>query len=373
MQREFSYSPYTKDLHFQEWGEGDPLIALHPLALESTAFAGVARQFEQLGFRTLAADLPGFGRTPAPEGSSLTPGLMADAVISMARGLEKPPIVLGMSMGGRVALEVALRAPESIRGAVMVAPFLPWQSYRWALEYASILKPHWAYKVPIERAWPLLQHAADLLDTRPGIEHDWLARAAVRVVYYASCPATREAFLSAAREMALDPATGPRGVWTRLPTLEVPSVFLWAGRDAIIPRDHSKSVAAVAPRIPQLEVSCSGHFVSGVHFHCMENAMRAAVELVLDQEEEPVVDVISRPLSFTPCVAKEAQRRKKPSTTKKKKKATDAGSQPSGGLVTSCLGRLLAFLGIASLLGFVEDEEQEEAEELPRDDARQAG
>ena len=54
-------------MHLQEWGRGDPVIALHPLALESTAFAGVARELAARGLRTVAADLPGFGRTPAPE------------------------------------------------------------------------------------------------------------------------------------------------------------------------------------------------------------------------------------------------------------------------------------------------------------------
>jgi len=45
---------------FQEWGDADPLIALYPLALESTAFAGVAQLLAQRGLRTIAVDLPGF-------------------------------------------------------------------------------------------------------------------------------------------------------------------------------------------------------------------------------------------------------------------------------------------------------------------------
>ena len=94
-------------MYYQQWGAGDPLIALHPLALESTAFAGVATALEPLGLRTLAADLPGFGRTPAPDDTALTPAVLAQPVIELARSLERPPLLLGMSQGDRVALEAA--------------------------------------------------------------------------------------------------------------------------------------------------------------------------------------------------------------------------------------------------------------------------
>ena len=87
-------------LHYQEWGSGDPVIALHPLALESSAFAGVAGALSARGLRTLALDLPGFGRSPAPD-APLTPAVMAEPVIELARTLERPPLLLGMSLGGR--------------------------------------------------------------------------------------------------------------------------------------------------------------------------------------------------------------------------------------------------------------------------------
>ena len=47
-------------LHYETWGEGDPVIALHPLALESSAFAGVAQVLERQRLRTLAVDLSVF-------------------------------------------------------------------------------------------------------------------------------------------------------------------------------------------------------------------------------------------------------------------------------------------------------------------------
>ena len=268
-------------VHTQEWGAGDPVIALHPLALESTAFAGLGEDLASYGLRTIAVDLPGFGVTPAPP-VPLTPAVLAEPVIALARELETPPVVLGMSMGGRVALEAALSAPKLFRGAVFVAPYLPWRRYRRLLAAAHRLDPAWADKLPMERIWPVLERFALFVEGRPAHEHDWVFRAAARVVYYGSCPATRHAFLSAARELALDPADGPQGLWTRLRKLELPSTFVWGGRDGLIPSSHAAEVASVRPGCDHVEVDCAAHFVSGPHYRCMRRATALAVIRTLE-------------------------------------------------------------------------------------------
>ena len=286
-------------MHFQEWGSGDPVIALHPLALESTAFAGVARLLTLQGLRTLGADLPGFGLTPAPEGP-LTAERLAAPVVELARSLETPPLLLGMSLGGRVALEAALMDPSAFRGAVFVAPYLPWRRGRWALPLARWMDPRWAERIPLERAWPLLKRVAQAIESVPRLENDWLARASVRVVYYSSCPATRANLISAAREMALEPAFGRHGVWTRLAGLRIPAVFLWAGKDALIPREHAAHVADTLPSARQIEVPCSGHFVNGAHYGCFEHAMALAVTHALAESRGLE---FSSAQSLAPCLA----------------------------------------------------------------------
>jgi pimeloyl-ACP methyl ester carboxylesterase len=271
------------EVHTQEWGSGDPVIALHPLALESTAFAGLGEDLGREGLRTIAVDLPGFGASEAPP-VSLTPAVLAAPVIELARSLETPPLVVGMSMGGRVALEIALSAPDAIRGAVLVAPYLPWRNYRWAMGAARALDPNWADYMPLEKMWPVLKRLAVFLDELPAFEHDWIARASARFIYYGSCPATRHAFLSAARELALDPAFGPDGLWTRLAELTMPTTFVWGGRDGLIPSTHCDDVSDAQPKADQVEVDCAAHFVSGPHFRCMRRATRLAVLRTLEAE-----------------------------------------------------------------------------------------
>ncbi|MEW6271121.1 MAG: hypothetical protein AB1689_17705 [Thermodesulfobacteriota bacterium] len=62
-------------LYRREWGDGQPVIAMHPLGLESSAFEGFGRVLARHGMRTIAVDLPGFGRTPMPAGR-LTPAVL---------------------------------------------------------------------------------------------------------------------------------------------------------------------------------------------------------------------------------------------------------------------------------------------------------
>ncbi len=273
-------------LFTQEWGTGRPVIMLHPLALESTAFGGVARLLTGRDVHTIAVDLPGFGRTPGPD-APLTPACMAEPVIELARSLATPPVVLGMSMGGRVALEAALREPAAFRGMVLVAPFLPWRSMIWMLSLAQWMSPKAAERIPLEWFWPRLQRISTTLEARPAFEHNWLARASMRVAYYLSCPATRAHLVSAAREMALDPAFGPGGTWTRLARLAIPGAFVWGERDALIPASHAAAVAALLPRAHHVKVACSAHFMNGRHQRCLETAMASAVLHTLDAAAPP--------------------------------------------------------------------------------------
>src|SRR5512143_154073 len=151
-------------LHKREWGEGQPVIAMHPLGLESSAFEGMAMVLARHGMRTIAVDLPGFGRPPLPSGG-LAAAVMAAPVLGLARSLPVPPVVFGLSMGGRVALEAALTAPDAFRGSIAIAPFLPWLRHRFLLDRAGAIDPRLADWMPFEHAWPVLRWVARALET----------------------------------------------------------------------------------------------------------------------------------------------------------------------------------------------------------------
>ena len=264
-------------LHTREWGRGATVIALHPLALESSAFEGIAAALDERGMRTLAVDLPGFGQTPAPPGP-LTPAVLAEPVIALAHGLDAPARILGISLGGRVALEAVLLAPEAFRSAIVISPYLPWKRMRWMLGSARHLDPRLAERFPLERAWPLLKWLADRVERLPYVRDDPITRAGVRMLYYASCPATRASILSAARELALEPAFGPRGFWTRLAALRVPTAFVWGEQDRLVSYRFARHVASALPGARHAVLRCCGHAPYGVHGRCLAGAVGGVLD-----------------------------------------------------------------------------------------------
>ena len=289
----------------REWGQGQPLIALHPLGLESSAFEGLGNALAEEGVRTIAVDLPGFGATPAP-GGRLTPAVLAEPVLSLARELEPRPVLLGYSMGGRVALEAILSEPESFRSAIILAPHLPWTRFRWATPLANLMSPELADRVPIEMLWPLLKWVAHELQTLPLLKDDSVAQAGVRLIYYMSCPATRASIVSAAREMALDPAEGPQALWTRLASLALPTTFIWGERDRMVPLRFAYKVAKVAPQARQISLPCVSHAMNGPHCRCLAAlvAWLLSAAHVIDAEHPPLPGVYQppgAPFESAPC------------------------------------------------------------------------
>lgn len=72
-------------------------------------------------WRVIAWDLPGHGTSPAAA-AAFTVADLADAVAAGARGLTPGPVLYaGVSLGGTVGLELALRHPDLLSGAAIVA------------------------------------------------------------------------------------------------------------------------------------------------------------------------------------------------------------------------------------------------------------
>ena len=111
-------------LHIEESGEGTgrPLLLLHGF----TGAAAAWRPFRDAwpGARQLAADLPGHGRSLAPPDRPRPHDIdgTIDALLAAMddRGV-RAFALLGYSMGGRVALRLALRAPERVAGLIVVS------------------------------------------------------------------------------------------------------------------------------------------------------------------------------------------------------------------------------------------------------------
>lgn len=115
----------TSEVYFEEAGVGAPLLCLHTAGSDSRQYQDLMCDEEVVSnWRVIAFDMPSHGRSSPPDGwwereHSLTTESYASTVMAFveALGLERP-VVLGCSMGGTAALELARAYPEDIGGVI---------------------------------------------------------------------------------------------------------------------------------------------------------------------------------------------------------------------------------------------------------------
>jgi branched-chain amino acid transport system permease protein len=110
------------DMYYVEKGNGLPVLYVHGNNASGRSFE---RAMDVPGCRTVAPDMPNFGRSaPLPVPASID--LYADAVAKFAQalGLERP-LLVGHSLGGGVAISLAVRYPQLFRGLILVNSMAP--------------------------------------------------------------------------------------------------------------------------------------------------------------------------------------------------------------------------------------------------------
>lgn len=125
----------TAELFGEVRGDHPRVLALHGWGRDRTDFDAVLD-----GIDSIALDLPGFGASPAPS-AAWGAEEYAEAVAPVLDRFEDPPIIVGHSFGGRVA--VCLANHRLIRGLVLVGvpllrrepagrPKVSYRLVRWA-------------------------------------------------------------------------------------------------------------------------------------------------------------------------------------------------------------------------------------------------
>lgn len=105
--------------HVVENGSGPPLVLLHGFTGSAGNWQPVLAAFD--GFRTIAVDIVGHGRSPAPSIlDAYRIDRAADALLATLAHLDALPChLLGYSMGGRLALYTAVHHPTALRSLIL--------------------------------------------------------------------------------------------------------------------------------------------------------------------------------------------------------------------------------------------------------------
>ena len=167
-------------------------------------------------FRVIAVDLPGFGDSDKPIGAAYDARFFARAGIDLldALGLDRVHVI-GNSLGGRVALEIALRHPGRVGRLGLLAPSLAWRRDRPWVPLLRLTRPELGLVQLAPR--PLVD--AIVRRVIPGADEGWTAAGVDEFLRAYLTPAGRAAFYAAARQIYLEEPHGEEGFWPRLRTL----------------------------------------------------------------------------------------------------------------------------------------------------------
>jgi pimeloyl-ACP methyl ester carboxylesterase len=238
-----------------EAGTGDPAILLHGLGATKASMLPTLGALARAGRRAIAIDLPGFGDSTKPLLAPYDARYFARAVIALfdALDLQRADLV-GNSMGGRVAIEVGLRAPQRAGRLVLLAPSLAWLRARPWAPYLKLVPTQLGVIQPAPRR--IVEFI--VRSVIPGSDNEWTAAGIDEFLRSYLTPRGRAAFYAAARNIYLEEPDGPNGFWTRLRELRPPSLFVWGRHDPVVPFGFARHVRDALPNATHLELDC-GH------------------------------------------------------------------------------------------------------------------
>ena len=137
-------------MHYEVSGQGDPVLLINGLSAPAVNWTLQAKALER-HFTVVTFDNRGVGETDLSAEPVYTTGQMADDAAGILRQLKIPRAhVVGASMGGTIAMELALRNPKMARSLTLACT--------WAEADARFLHTieSWislAYRVPIEERY----------------------------------------------------------------------------------------------------------------------------------------------------------------------------------------------------------------------------
>ena len=225
------------ELHYEEAGEGEPLILLHGNGEDHRYFTRQIEHFSKT-MHVIAPDTRGHGKSPRGD-EPLSIAGFADDLYGFMNSLEIPhAAILGFSDGANIAMSFALEHPEMVDALILNGGNLFFKGLKPKVR-ASIVISHWFAKFNSNKS-KSADERRELLEL-----------------------------------MIFEPNLVPE----MLQTLTIP-VLVIAGTDDMISEDHTRLIYESLPNA-QLEFIKGDHFVAATN----PDAFNAAVERFLRNVE----------------------------------------------------------------------------------------
>ena len=218
------------------------LILIHGLGDEADTWRYMIKPLGDAGFRVLALDLPGFGRSPTNKRSGI--GHHRDAVLKLAEAAAENPdqgfVLIGSSLGAAVA-EAAALASSRVKALILIDGCIPVESSGSSQIILSALPfagPKWyrSFRTNPERAWRSLFSYYGDIQSLSEKDKDFLRE---RVMDRVCSSSQERAYFSTLRSMIFQSLRIP--YYKRIGSWPGEISLIWGEKDEVMPIDVTKS------------------------------------------------------------------------------------------------------------------------------------
>jgi len=241
-------------LHYQEKGTGVPLLLLHGFTSSTYSWKDV---FDPLAsnFRVIAVDLKGFGFSAKPDGDYTRRG-QAVLIGHLLDQLHLDKVWLcGSSMGGEVAVNLALLEPNRVAGLILIdGSGLP-------VSGSGSLAPNYLLVPVIGRVLTAFSLTSDKL-VREGLRKSFYDPAKIteeRVAAYYLPLTTRDGQRAALRARV---QTGAYPFEQDLHKITMPTLIIWGAEDQLIPVEAGRKFNELIPGSKLIVFENCGHLAA---------------------------------------------------------------------------------------------------------------
>ncbi|KAF0866520.1 alpha/beta fold hydrolase [Pseudomonas sp. LD120] len=281
-------------IHYTDEGRGPALLMIHGLSGCGRNLTHSLAPALRQQFRVITLDRPGSGYSTRARGAAADLPAQAALIAQFIRTLDLgQPLVLGHSLGGAVALALALDHRQSVSGLILVAPlthpqrWLPWVFLSLGVRPALL------------RRWMSLTLAAPMA---------MLGRRSLVKAVFAPDPAPEDFavrgggllgmrsdnFYNASSEIAVVNRALP-GMLKRYPSLSLPVGLIYGSADAVLShRKHGESMQGKVPGLSLEIVPDRGHMLP---ISAVERVVAMVQHVALQVQPQPSATVLSPPFA----------------------------------------------------------------------------
>jgi pimeloyl-ACP methyl ester carboxylesterase len=236
-------------------GDADPVVFIHGLGACWQSWLENLPHFAR-DRRCIAMDLPGFGTSDRMDGE-VSIERYGRVVSELLRRLEvERADIVGNSMGGFIACEVALKYANSVASLVLVSAAVLWQEYRHAKPLVAMAQVSDAV---VGRA---ILEVSPLLARRPKLRGAALAFGGFHLPHLLPRELQVELLLTAKRTPGFLPALQALASYPlrdQLARIEVPTLVVWGTHDTLVGVEHAHELERLIPDARKLIMERTGH------------------------------------------------------------------------------------------------------------------